>query len=310
MGKIPIMVVNQKISSFVMTQDSRITNFISTMLRPVIRLALRHSLHLQTLLDLVKKLLVEEAINELQKEGDTTSISRISAMTGVHRKDIANIRNQCAMDEGNLNIGQRRTLSVIQRVLNNWQAMIEFQETTGKPKVLSFGGKSSEFHRLVNSVSTDLNPYSVLFELERSGAAKKTENGLKLLAGIENLKGNPLAAYTLLAQDIRDFSQAVEENIQNKDSDANLHIRTEYDNISADYLPEIRTWLLKEGSSLHGRARQYLSRFDRDINPAAPGETFAAKVILGSFSLTENPINIDTDRNDKKERGPDEITKD
>ncbi|MDD2941709.1 MAG: DUF6502 family protein [bacterium] len=277
-----------------MAQDNRITDFISTMLRPAIRLALRHSLHLQTLLDLIKALLVEEASDELKRQGDTASISRISAMTGVHRKDIASIKKEA--DENRPGLSQRRTLSVIQRILNNWQTMPDFRDPSGQPKNLAYFGKNSEFNQLVNSVSSDLNPYSVLFELERSGAAQKTESGLKLMANIENLKTDSISAYELLAKDILSLSEAVEENIgdNSRPMAANLHIRTEYDNIAADHLPEIRDWLLHEGSDLHQRARIFLSHFDRDINPKAPGETFAAKVVLGSFSITEAPPDLAT----------------
>ncbi|RIL12652.1 MAG: hypothetical protein DCC75_00075 [Proteobacteria bacterium] len=52
----------------------------------------------------------------------------------------------------------------------------------------------------------------------------------------------------------------------------------------ASALPAIRKWLLNQGIQLHKRARIYLSRFDRDLNPSP--DKGGARVVVGAFSWT------------------------
>ena len=69
---------------------------VSKVLRPLARLAIDHGLQLPAMVDLLKKALVEEAIQTYALEGKEgkkgSSDTRISVLTGVHRKDVRRLR--------------------------------------------------------------------------------------------------------------------------------------------------------------------------------------------------------------------------
>ena len=81
---------------------------------------------------------------------------------------------------------------------------------------------------------------------------------------------------------------AVEENIFSAPTTPNLHITTEYDNICKQDIPKLREWLLEQGTLFHEKVRRYLARFDKDANQRLYNKPGGVRVMIGSFSFTED----------------------
>lgn len=270
------------------TQENILVYCLRRMLKPAIRFCLRRSLHVQDVIESVKVVFIEAACDELQANGQGVNVSRLAAMTGMHRRDVMRIHKESSISE--------QPQGLVNRVIGQWQQDPRFTTKYGRPKVLSFEGENSEFQELVKLVSNDLHPGTVLFELERIGAVQKSRSGVRLVVRAYVPKGNAKEGYDMLASDAADLMNAVEENLFEPVHVPNLHAKTEYDNVSVDAIPEIREWLLREGSALHQKARNYLAKYDLDINPAADAGSGGARVVLGTFSLA-------AELDDKKERG-------
>ncbi len=254
------------------------------MLRPIARFCLKHGTGIQEFLEVAKHSFVEQAASEIEESGDKANVSRISISTGIHRRDVMRIYGQ----------GEARETpeGVAVRVIGQWIADKKFLTTAGKPRILSNQSDNNEYRVLVETVSKDVNPGSVLSELQRIGAVEKTARGIKLLASAFQSDSSSLEGYRIMAKDVENLMGAVDENLSSKSSVPNLHARTEYDNISDENLPEIRDWLLKEGSAFHKKVRKYLAGFDHDINPEL-NKSGGAKVVVGSFSQCSAPRNVE-----------------
>lgn len=272
------------------------------LVRPIVKICLKHGIKLGEVVDALKRVFIAQASEQLEQNGDAPSNSRITVMTGVHRTDVAQIRSEPSY--------QPREKHTASDVINQWRYDERFCSRRGKPRPLTFDSKNSEFAELVRSVSHSISPYTVAFELERLGMIQRNRDGrLKLVTRVFVPKGDPSAILSMLSEDAEDLYMAVEENTFKSDqTQPNHHLKTEYRNISAEALPEIRNWCLREGSALHERARNYLSRFDRDITPNVCG-TGTFRVAIGSFSLIEevtserqNPQTNKTETNITKER--------
>ncbi|RIL12597.1 MAG: hypothetical protein DCC75_00105 [Proteobacteria bacterium] len=245
------------------------------MLRPSVRICLDYSLHVQDVLEAVKIMFIEVAEEEMTKRGESPNISRLSAMTGMHRRDVTRIfRHSDVIEEPR---------GLVSRVIGQWQQDKRFTTSSGKPRVLSLEGQDSEFRRLVRHLSQDINPGTILLELERIGAVQKVRDGLKLVAKTYVPKGNIREGLSLLSADTTDLMKCVNENVFRPKETPNLHGKTEYDNISEAAIPQVRKWLLEQGSAFHQRVRNFLSRYDADINPALKGKG-GVRVVLGTFS--------------------------
>ncbi|MCB0358721.1 MAG: hypothetical protein KDD44_03770 [Bdellovibrionales bacterium] len=249
-------------------------------LRPIARFCLRRSLTVQDLIEAGKAAMLDAAAAEIERTGATVTISKLRVMTGLHRRDVNRIYKERSLNEV--------SAGYITGVIGRWLTHQRYQTKSGTPRVLTCEFEDSEFNELVSEVSTDVHPSSVLFELERVGAVERSARGLRLKADVYSGGGDPVKIYELLQRDIDYLVTAVEENAFEPQPVPNLHIMTEYDNISMRDLPKIREWLLRQGSIFHHEARNYLSRFDLDLNPRSKKQG-GGRVRIGSFSQCSLP---------------------
>lgn len=249
------------------------------LLRGVVKFALRNSLRMREIAELLKNVLVECAIEELRREESAITAARISVMTGVHRKDVDRIINQeesTIPSEG----------SLIARVIGQWRSHSDFTNKIGEPRVLSNKGSQDQFSQLIRSVSSELNPSLVLAELERVGAVIPHRLGLKLVAHAYVPDRDQLRHYQLLADDSRDLAECVDENISKPPAEKNLHIKTEYDGVPDSLISEVSHWLLKQGTAMHEKFAAYMSSKDKDLNPDLKKLPGRNRITITSFSLT------------------------
>ncbi|MCB9030263.1 MAG: hypothetical protein H6619_04365 [Deltaproteobacteria bacterium] len=261
---------------------STLIDCLRFMMRPIARFCLRRSLTIQDFIENGKAVFLEVAAEELERNGQKVNISRLSVSTGMHRRDVMRIHRD-------KDIKQQET-GFVSRVIGQWQQNKRFLTKTKKPKVLTIDGDNCEFNRLVRTISRDIHPGTVLFELERINAVERTPNGVKLIARSYVPKHNPAEGFRLLAEDTSDLMMTIEDNIFLDDNvEPNLHAKTEYDSVPAEDAEKIRSWLVKEGSALHQKARNYLAQFDTDINPKKKGTGKLVRVVLGSYGRVAPP---------------------
>ena len=142
---------------------------IRRILRPLVRMLLAKGIAYPQLIELLKGLFVEVAVRDFPVEGKEQTDSRISLLTGIHRKDVKRLR-ALPPDEERI----PDTVSLGMRLINAWQ-LPPFADEDGTPKSLSrlarLGGDLS-FETLVTSVSKDIRARSVLDEWTRLGIAR------------------------------------------------------------------------------------------------------------------------------------------
>ncbi len=241
----------------IMSEQSKFIPKLRQLLRPFARLCIRNGFRLQEILEPLKGAFVDAAVDELRTAGAEESVSKISVMSGVHRRDVSNFIKADQLPES--------APSLLGKIIGQWQESKMFTDKNGKPKPLSVEGAMSEFSSLVKSVSSDLNPYTVLFELERINAIKKIDDRVSLVRNILDFQGNMLAGVEILAHDTADLYRAVEENCSLSEPIPNLHIRTEYDSIPVEHARDLKLWILGEGAKFQEKIQRHLSKFDVDV---------------------------------------------
>jgi len=252
--------------------------WLRLILKPVMRFCLRNSLKLQEVIDACKATLVEAAQEEMQRVKRDATVSRLSIMTGVHRPDVTRILASEDLVPSSEN--------AVARLIGQWQGDLRFS-SRGKPKVLNFDGKKGQFAELVASVSSALNPYTVLFELERIGAVEHVAHGLKLVVREYVKRGDPQQTFRYLSRDCDDLLRAGEENALSAEPNRNLHLQTEYDNVGISYIERIRKWFIDEGNAFHAKARMFLSQFDKDLNQDVNRYEPTTRVVVCTFSRVD-----------------------
>ncbi len=259
------------------------SDLLRFLLRPLVQYCLRHAHTYTDLANTARGLFIELAQEEIRKTSEKVNVSRISVLTGINRKDVTRIFRE-------KQVPSTENPSLLSRVVAQWENDKRFTTSSGSPRILNFRGDNSEFRRLVEAVSQDLNAGTVQFELERRGLATRTPKGLKLLGEIHYHDQDSERVLNLIGRDITTIIQAGEENLMQAHSVKNLHLRTEGDNIYHAAAPEVRRWLLAEGTKFHKRVRAYIAKHDQDVSPRAKGgENAGVKVVFGTFSTVTEP---------------------
>lgn len=141
---------------------------IQRALRPLVRLMLASGVTYPIVSELLKGVFVEIADREFRLAHRSLSDSRVSLISGVHRKDVRRLRD---VDQG-AHESIPDTVSFGGRVATAWLTDERFLDESGQPKPLPKIRRPDGalcFEDLVASRSTDIGPRAVLDEWLRLG---------------------------------------------------------------------------------------------------------------------------------------------
>jgi len=185
---------------------------LQKLLRPLVRLLLAQGVTYPMLASQLKAVYVQVAKEEFQLAHKRQTDSRISLLTGVHRKDVKRLVHEELVDQQMpLNISLGAQLAA------RWLTAAEYLDAKGRPlplsRLASDGGDKS-FETLVTSVSKDIRPRAVLDEWVRLGVAHIDENDRVCLnvAGFIPEKGFDEKAY-YFGQNLHDHIAAGTHNL-------------------------------------------------------------------------------------------------
>lgn len=148
----------------------RLIQAVRHVLRPLVRLLLAKGLTYPWLADQLKGIFVDASDRHFRLDGKRQTDSRVSLLTGVHRKDVRRLRDDGSGREPRM----PRAVSLGAQLVARWVSTPEYLDEDGQPKPLarlaSVGGDLS-FDALVASVSKDIRARAVLDEWQRLGVA-------------------------------------------------------------------------------------------------------------------------------------------
>jgi hypothetical protein len=154
---------------------------IAEVLRPLARLMIDHGVQLPSLVDMLKKALVEQAELAYGLADKGSSDTRISLLTGVHRKDVKRLRQVTDTVPPASPI-----MPIASSVVARWISEPRFLHADQTPRQLArtpTRGNVGEpdFTTLVAEVSRDVGARAVLDELVRLGVVESREDGFVAL---------------------------------------------------------------------------------------------------------------------------------
>lgn len=147
---------------------------IRHVLCPLVRLMLASGVTYQIVSELLKGVFVEVADREYRLDDRAPTDSRISLLTGVHRKDVRRLRGA----DGTTQCSATETVPFSARVIATWLGNPRFLDEAGWPRpLLRLGGDAADvsFEELVASHSKDSRARVVLDEWLRLGIVKIDE---------------------------------------------------------------------------------------------------------------------------------------
>lgn len=151
---------------------------LARLLRPLVQLFIRCGITFPALCDLLREIYVNVAEYDCALPGKVQTDSRVSLLTGIHRKEVARLRGAGAPVST-----VPASISQTSRIFARWLSAPEFTDEAGHPLPLartSDDGQAS-FERLVASVTRDVRPRAVLDEWLNRGLARIDAGGRVVL---------------------------------------------------------------------------------------------------------------------------------
>jgi len=263
---------------------------IRRLLRPVVRQLLGWGVSYPVFDRVVRGLFVEVAEDDFALPAKKQTDSRVSLVTGIHRKEIARLR-RLPREERNAPPLER---SVVTRVIGRWLAGAPYTDRAGRPRALPYEGHGrarASFARLVGDAGFDGPVRSVLDEMLRVDAVSWRDDGTVVLEREANVPTQDLGTrLDLLGSEPAELFRTIAHNIEQPDAPW-LQRKVIYDNVGADALPTLRAAAREEGETLIRRANALLGAQDRDRNPDAPGGA-RSRVVLATYWF-EEPVETD-----------------
>ncbi len=136
---------------------------LGPVLAPLVQLLLAAGIDYTRLAAELKPVFIEQARVELLRTGQKDTDSAISTLSGVHRKDVREWR------ENGLRGRIAQELSISSQVFARWVQDPLYRDRRKRPRALPRLGPSPSFDTLARSVTRDVHPYSVLSDLLRLG---------------------------------------------------------------------------------------------------------------------------------------------
>jgi len=143
-------------------------------LRPLVGMLLDNGARYGAIAELLKALLVERALAQVPGAAGPRGISRISAATGIHRKEVKRLMTLPGR------VSEQLGRSLAAEVFTRWCTDRRFLDANGRPRALARGAAGDDtvsFETLARAVSRDVHPRTILEELLRLGIAESGPDG-------------------------------------------------------------------------------------------------------------------------------------
>ena len=143
-------------------------------LRPMVRLMLARGITYPYLADLLKALFVDVSDKDFRLDQKLPTDSRVSLVSGVHRKEVNRLRQEMASDAEIV----PSVVSLGAQLVAVWLGSAQYLDENNRPKPLSrfvSEGGDMSFEALVAGVNSDIRPRVVLDEWLRLGVVRFDE---------------------------------------------------------------------------------------------------------------------------------------
>lgn len=213
---------------------------IRYLLRPLVRLLLSNSISFPTFCEHVRATYVQVAEDEFRLPSKPQTDSRISLLTGIHRREVSRLRNE---KSAGINLSQRASMSAL--LLTIWNGRPEYLDAQGLPAPLprlASNHKGASFESMVQSVSKDFRARVVLDEWLRQGIVTlDSDDKVHLCADAFVQPQDMEEKIYYFGQNIHDHLAATVHNLAENDAPF-LERCVFYDKLSADSVKELANY--------------------------------------------------------------------
>ena len=241
---------------------------ILKLLRPLVRLLLRNGVSYGDFADLSKWVFMDVASKEFGVPGRKQTVSRVSVITGLTRKEVSRLQKIEKPDDSAISHQYNRAA----RVIAGWMRDKRFLTSKGEPAHLHFDQGKHSFSELVREHSGDIPPRAILDELMRVGTVAKDEDGkINLVTDGYVPRTGDAGKLHILGTDVQLLLSTIDYNLQQGSLAPRFQRKVSYNNLPVEALADFRSISAEKSQALLMELDRILSQQDRDLNPDVKG---------------------------------------
>lgn len=271
-----------------MSEDERsnLNHAVLKLLRPLVRLLIRHGVPFGVFADMARWVYVDAAEQDLGLPGRSPSKSRISVVTGLSRKEVLKQKKITQPEEGQSLVKYNRAA----RVISGWVRDRAYHDKNGDPLSLPLDAanqKTPSFSSLVKKYSGDIPVRALLDELLHVGAVRMSGAGtVDLLNRAYIPENSDTLKLNILGTDVSDLLNTINNNIMNP-ANPRFQRKVSYDNVPDDAVLRFKGLSEEQCQKLLEKMDGWLSANDRDVNPEIQGKG-RNRVGIGIYYFVED----------------------
>ena len=232
---------------------TRLGRAVIRVLRPLLRVLIRHEITVPDFTELVRQAYVDVAYEHFGIEGRKLTYARVAVLTGLNRKEVVRL-SALRGDAGRLD---RPTPNRAQRVINGWLSDDEFLDAHGTPFALPLQGERGSFAALVARHSGDITLGAILDELLRVGLVSRDAEARVRLERLGYVPAeDELEKVHVMATCAADLLGTAAHNIESGDADPKFQRQLVYPDLPPEVVSEFR----ERSAALSGEYLQELNR--------------------------------------------------
>ena len=235
---------------------------ILRILRPLARVLLQHGMAYGTFAELARKAFVEEGFEHLERSGKRPTVSSVSALTGLTRKESKRLRESSPADDQETLQRYNRAI----RVISGWVNDERFQDSKGDPATLPFDGPGASFAALVRYYSGDVPPVAMLSVLETSRNVETVGSSVRLKERAYIPMSTPLDKINILGTDVAELIATIGHNLEVEPGQRFFQRKVSNTLVKARALPKFRALSNRKSQELLEEYHAWLSSHEVDAD--------------------------------------------
>lgn len=254
------------------------------LLRPLVRVLLNHGMAYGSFAELARKAFVDEGFRSGIMKGKRATVSSVSALTGLTRKETKRLREIPSMAEQ----GSEQRYSRAVRVISGWVSSARYQDGSGEPAVLPYEGESPSFASLVKEFSGDIPPAAMLSVLEASDSVTLLAGQVTLKERAYIPKATPLDKIAILGTDVAELIGAIGHNLEAKQEQRRFQRKVSNVSVREEALPTFREYSNHKSQELLEDYHAWLSR--HEVDPGKGQREKPRYVAVGIYYTEDSSI--------------------
>ena len=223
-------------------QQQALMGSLLQLLEPLAELCVAQGVAIQAVEEALRHAMVHSARRACQGANPDRLTSRISAMTGLTRREVDRI-------ESATRPARPASRSLATEIFTRWAFEPSHLDADGKPLALPLQGDAPSFEALAARVTRDVHPRTLIVEMQRLGLVAEQEGKLRLLKDTLVPQGDWSHMVGFLGDNVGDHFRAASANVRGEGA-PHFEQSVFADELSSESLAQVKVLITQQWQQL------------------------------------------------------------